>query len=113
MKPYFTLQPWRKLHPHPGVNQAPMKIQRYRWADDRDLNVRDRERLYEFVGETEFQRWKERIAENEQIKKDSKHGHMIHFDRSVIQRYLFYRVHAPSDGSGWRHFVREMNRMYE
>ena len=113
MKTYHTLQPWRRLHPHSNVNQAPMTIKRIHSVDDRDLTFRDRCRLYDFVGETEFKRWNERRDENEQIQYDSKNWRMVHFDRSVIQRFLFFRVHAPSDGSGWRHFVREMKRMYD
>jgi hypothetical protein len=113
MKTYHTIQPWRNLRPHPVVDQAPLFIKRCLWADDRELSARDRERLYEFVGETEFKRWRERLDNNIEIQKVSCNGNMIHFDRSVIHRFLFYRVHAPPDGSGWRHFGKQMNRLYE
>jgi hypothetical protein len=64
MKPYHTLQPWRKLHPHPGVNQAPLYINPLRWKDDRDMTLREKYRLFDFMTDIEYKRWKQRLLEN-------------------------------------------------
>jgi hypothetical protein len=112
MKPYHTLQPWRNHHPHPGFNQAPLYINPRKWKDDRDMSLQEKYRLYDCMTEIEYQHWKTRMLRNKQIQRDSHHVTLQHFDREIIQRFLFFREHAPRSSTTLRMMTQELKRMY-
>lgn len=112
MKPYHTLQPWRNLNPHQEVNQAPLLIPPWKWKDDREMTLQEKYRLYDFMTEIEYKQWKMRLLENKRIQRYSHHITLKHFDRAIIQRFLFFRDHAPKHSTTLRMITQEMRRMY-
>jgi hypothetical protein len=112
MKTYHTLQPWRHLHPHQGVNQAPLLIDPRKWKDDREMSLQEKYRLYDFMTHIEYKQWKLRRSENKIIQRESHHITLQHFDRTIIQRFLFFRDHAPKSSTTLKMMIQELKRMY-